>query len=103
MIMNQKKNIVYANYNRVNHDYRFKPARKGHGDPIGRYPEYVKPKERATTASKKVKTEPIEGEREDWKHTYKGLSKPSPSISFMSSNFRRHIWWYDYYDNFEYI
>ena len=62
-IMNQKKTISYGNYKRVTHDYKFKPAIKGHGDPIGRYPEYIKPKERATTASKKVKTEPVEGER----------------------------------------
>ena len=42
--MNQKRTITYGNYKRVTHDYKFKPAIRGHGDPIARYPEYVKPK-----------------------------------------------------------
>ena len=63
MIINQKKNTSYGHYKRVNHDYNFKPARKGHGDPIARYPEFIKPKERATTASRKMKTEPVEAGR----------------------------------------
>lgn len=61
-LMNQKKTLTYGHYKRVNHDYRFKPARKGHGDPIARYPEYIRPKSRPET-SKKIKTEPVEGER----------------------------------------
>jgi len=60
MTMSQKKSPTYANYNRVTHEAKFKPAIKRTGDPIGRYPEYVKPRERANTAAseKKVKTEP---------------------------------------------
>ena len=38
MLMKEKKNISYGPYNRINHDYNFKPARKGHGDPLARYP-----------------------------------------------------------------
>lgn len=91
MLINSKKTVTYGHYKRVNHDYKFKPARKGHGDPIGRYPDYVKPKERANTQSQKMKTEPVEGGREDWKHTYKGHSRPTPSISLMSTNFRKHL------------
>ena len=58
--MKEKKNISYGPYNRINHDYNFKPARKGHGDPLARYPQYVKPKERVSTASRKMKTEPVD-------------------------------------------
>ena len=59
MLMSQKQTPTYGNYKRVTHDARFKPAIRGHGDPIGRYPEYVKPRERAHTevSQKKVKTE----------------------------------------------
>ena len=60
MIMSQKRNSNHVNYKRVTHDYKFKPASGGHGDPIGRYPAYVKPRDRAQTeASEKMKTEPI--------------------------------------------
>lgn len=44
MIMSQKKSHTYGNCQRVTHDAKFKPAVRGHGDPIGRYPEYVKPR-----------------------------------------------------------
>lgn len=59
MLMSQKKGASNANYKRVTHDAKFKPAVRGHGDPIGRYPEYVKPRERAMTevSEKKMKTE----------------------------------------------
>ena len=42
-----------------------------------------------TEPSKKVKTEVSEHER-DWKHTYKGVSKPCPSIGLMASNCRKY-------------
>ncbi len=63
-IINQKKSHNFAGANRVNHENKFKLARRGHGDPIGRYPEYVKPRERAVTESSqvtRVKTEKAEG------------------------------------------
>jgi hypothetical protein len=48
-LISQKKSYNYGGYNRIVHDNKFKLARRGHGDPIGRYPEYVKPRERALT------------------------------------------------------
>jgi hypothetical protein len=52
--MNQKKSLVFAPQHRVTHENKFKLARKGHGDPIGRYPEYIKPRERAITESSQM-------------------------------------------------
>lgn len=49
LIMSQKKSHGSRNYRGVTHEANFKLARRGHGDPIGRYPEYVKPRERAHT------------------------------------------------------
>ena len=37
-LMNQKKLYTYGNVKRVTHDAKFKPAIRGHGDPIARYP-----------------------------------------------------------------
>ena len=92
MLMTQKKPHTYSNYNRVSHEAKFKPARKGHGDPIARYPEYIKPRERAhTEASHKVKTEATEDDRVDWKPSTREWSRPTPSVSLMSKNLRRHF------------
>ncbi len=41
MILSRKKPFKFGNYNRLNHENRFKLARRGHGDPIGRYPEFI--------------------------------------------------------------
>jgi hypothetical protein len=91
MLMNQKKTHYYGNYKRVIHEARFKPAGDKHGGPIGRYPPYEKPRERANTVGpKKVKTEADE-DRNDWKGTYKGMSRPTPSISLMATNCRRYL------------
>ena len=49
MLMSQKKSHGFGNYKRVTHDYNFKPAIRGHGDPIARYPEFVEPKGRSKT------------------------------------------------------
>lgn len=38
LIMSQKKPQHYGNIKTVTHDANFKLARRGHGDPIGRYP-----------------------------------------------------------------
>ena len=90
LVLSQKQTTAFGNYKRVNHDYKFKPARKGYGDPLGRYPEYIKPRERTQTEpSEKTKTEG--DERGDWKHTYKGLSRPTPSISLMGTNCRKYL------------
>ena len=37
-LIEKKKSHNYGNYHRYNHENKFKLARKGHGDPIGRYP-----------------------------------------------------------------
>jgi hypothetical protein len=66
MLISQKKSRTFGNYNRVVHEARFKLARKGHGDPISRYPEYIKPRERAQTESSqanRVKTEKADNEK----------------------------------------
>lgn len=51
LIMSQKKSHTFVGHSKVTHDNKFKLARRGHGDPIGRYPEYIKPRERAHTES----------------------------------------------------
>ena len=43
------------------HDTKFKLARRGHGDPLGRYPEFIEPQERRSVMlSRRTKTENIE-------------------------------------------
>ena len=43
------------------HDTKFKLARSGHGDPLGRYPEFIEPQERRSVMlSRRTKTENIE-------------------------------------------
>jgi len=37
-LMGQKKEHYYGNSKRVNHEAKFKLARRGFGEPIGRYP-----------------------------------------------------------------
>ena len=66
LIMSQKKSQGGGNYHGVVHETNFKLARKGHGDPIGRYPEYVKPRERAhteATQASRLKTDKSENEK----------------------------------------
>jgi hypothetical protein len=91
-LISQKKTHNFVPPNRVSHETKFKLARRGHGDPIGRYPEYVKPRERAHTESSQMartKTEKGESEKETWKPAASVLSRPTPSISLMGKNMRR--------------
>jgi hypothetical protein len=41
MFMSQRKPFRFGPYKRVKHEIKFKLARRGHGDPIGRYPEFM--------------------------------------------------------------
>jgi hypothetical protein len=43
MILSQRKPFKFGSYRRTNHEIRFKLARRGHGDPIGRYPPFIEP------------------------------------------------------------
>lgn len=36
--LEHRKTFKFGPYSRVKHEVRFKLARRGHGDPIGRYP-----------------------------------------------------------------
>lgn len=38
MLLSQKKPFKFTTPKKLNHEVRFKLARRGHGDPIGRYP-----------------------------------------------------------------
>lgn len=82
---------------KVTHETSFKLARRGHGDPIGKFPEFIMPANPETVLSKspsksQVKQEdPIE-ERELWKpNGNKSLSRPTPSISYSTINLRRYL------------
>lgn len=76
-----------GSYNRVKHEAKFKLARRGFGDPIGRYPVYVPP--RVATEPSEGKAEKEATDKEDWKPSAGGLSRPTPSISLMLTNMRR--------------
>ena len=91
-IMKQKKGSHQVRGESVNQDARFKLARRGHGDPIARYPEWAEPRVRAQTeVSELVKSSKVKGDRETWKPPRVPLSRPSPSVSLMARNMRRRM------------
>ena len=66
MLLSQKKPFRFGNYKRANHETKFKLARRGHGDPIGRYPEFLETRPRINTEHsfmRRVNTEKSEQER----------------------------------------
>ena len=73
----------------VNHEAKFKLARKGHGDPIGKYPEFVPP---AETKSQISRARKIKSDKDDWKHVgNRSQSRPTPSISYSSFSLRKYM------------
>lgn len=80
---------------KTNHETSFKLARRGHGDPIGKFPEFIVPANPETNKSPskaKLKHEEPAEEREQWRHNgNKTLSRPTPSISYSMSNLRRYL------------
>ena len=93
-IKHQKNQKKFSNPNQVNHEAKFKLAVKGHGDPIGKFPEFIPPRQRAVTESSeptKSKKDNSEEKREDWKPTSGNLTRPTPSISLMNKNIRRYL------------
>jgi hypothetical protein len=55
MLLSQKKPFRFGPYKRTTHETKFKLARRGHGDPIGRYPESVETRGRIKTESSVLK------------------------------------------------
>lgn len=51
MLMSQRKPFRFGQYKRVKHEVKFKLARRGHGDPIARYPEFMN-----TTSKTQIET-----------------------------------------------
>jgi hypothetical protein len=94
MALSQRKPFRFGPYiNRVKHEIKFKLARRGHGDPIGRYPEFIDRSTRMRTEEtevKRLKTDKSEGERDTWRPSTGDLSRPTPSISLMARNLLRH-------------
>lgn len=67
------------------HEAKFKPARRGHGDPIGRYPTFME-KQTSEMMDQIKKKIPKEEGKEKWKSNNFGLSRPTPSISLHPKN-----------------
>lgn len=44
-LLKKKKIFVNSPPRAVHHETQFKLSRRGHGDPIGRYPEFIPPSE----------------------------------------------------------
>ena len=42
-LMNSKKKMIETARHSFNHQTQFKLARRGHGDPIGKYPQFILP------------------------------------------------------------
>ena len=69
----------------VEHEKRFKLARKGHGDPLGKYPEFIGKESLSTMDVPKAK-KIQNSDQPRWKPGNHVGSKPSPSISLNSRN-----------------
>ena len=65
------------------HENKFIPVRKGHGDPIGKYPSYI---EKVTTEKIVEKKSPEKDEKLAWKSSGIGYTRPSPSVSLIFKN-----------------
>lgn len=68
------------------HEAAFKPARRGHGDPIGKFPEHIEKKTSETISPRKLSKQ--EGGKETWKPNNFGLTRPTPSISLHPKNIK---------------
>ena len=44
MLKNRKNRRTISDFGIVRHETNFRPARRGHGDTIGKYPENIKSK-----------------------------------------------------------
>jgi len=55
-IIAQKRSHQLVNNSMINHDTKFKLARRGHGDAIGRYPEWDGSRKRVQTEASRTST-----------------------------------------------
>ena len=70
----------------VKHDYPFKPAIAGHGDPIGQYHPFIDG-QLNKNVTEKQKSLLKKGENKDiWKFNNFGRSRPTPSIGLNMKN-----------------
>jgi hypothetical protein len=87
-LLKSKKSFVEGAPHAYKHESAFKLARRGHGDPIGKYPEFIASVSESV-APKVIKKE--KSDKEGWKHVgNRSLSRPTPSISLSSFSLRKH-------------
>ena len=67
------------------HENKFKLARRGHGDPIGKYPEFINKK---TSQIVELKLKKSASTKQKWKYNNFGLTRPTPSITFHPKNIK---------------
>lgn len=85
MLSSRKKSFSTSHITKYPHENNFKLARRGHGDPINKYPEFIE-KKTSEIIQKKVGKEGEEKAR--WKFNSFGVSRPTPSITFNRQNIK---------------